>query len=281
MGLFDWLFKKKDAVKKQVSHQEQWEFYFCNIEHKLASVYVDLGLAESAPFESKSELFWVSIKMNVPKEDGLSSEEEAKSLWMIEDLLVNKFVNKHDAIYAGRTTSDGFRTLYFYLENRLDCEKTIATLMENFSQYAYDCGSKTDKGWNVYFNFFYPSPRDLQRIGNRRDIEQLEKNGDNLTKEREVFHWLYFKTESDRANFLKKIENDNFTVVAEFLSQASDNEKVKSEFIYGLQIKRKDKVDYENADKYLIYLWELAADCNGQYDGWETSVEKEISLGTV
>jgi regulator of RNase E activity RraB len=34
-------------------------------------------------------------------------------------------------------------------------------------------------------------------------------------------------------------------------------------------------VDHHSVDDYVLDLWQLAAACNGDYDGWETSVEKD------
>ncbi|MCL2132103.1 MAG: ribonuclease E inhibitor RraB [Lentimicrobiaceae bacterium] len=124
----------------------------------------------------------------------------------------------------------------------------------------------TIKKWGSYFNSLFPSPQQSQSIANRRVIDQLKKHGDSLTKEREVFHWIYFKTEKDRESYLDKIKNDNFTVV--------NKQKGKGKYRYGLEIKRVDKVDLDSVDKYVIYLWRLANETNGDYDGWETSVEE-------
>ncbi len=98
-------------------------------------------------------------------------------------------------------------------------------------------------------------------------LDNLEEGGDNLTLEREVFHWIYFKTEKDRENFIKEIEKLNFSIVTK--------SKIKDDFPFQLQIKRVDKVDEESVNEYVIQLWKLAPKYNGNYDGWETSIEKE------
>jgi regulator of RNase E activity RraB len=56
----------------------------------------------------------------------------------------------------------------------------------------------------------------------------------------------------------------------------SDNEKTSSgKFPYKLHISRIDNVDFDSVDEYVLDLWEFANECNGDYDGWETSIEKE------
>ena len=269
MGLFDKLFGKTTTSQPKVGHQEEWDFYFSNINDKLGSLFVDLGLYKVAPITDKSNVVWVSIKMNNPREDGLSSQEESGTLGDIEDALVNKITSKHNSIYVGRLTSAGDRDLYFYFGDITLYDKTISDVMVTYPKYQFDFGVKEDKEWDGYFNFLYPTPQQYQSIQNRRVVDQLEKNGDKLIQEREVFHWIYFKSDNDRENFLEKIKNDNFSIVSK------DSDKSWGEFAYRLQIKRVDKVDLSSVDEYVIYLWKLANELNAEYDGWETSIEKE------
>src|SRR5690606_35277255 len=83
MGLFDKLFGKTNPEKPtstsqtKVGYQEEWEFYFSNVNDKLGSLFVDLGLHKVAPMTDKPNVVWISIKMNNPREDGLSSQEES------------------------------------------------------------------------------------------------------------------------------------------------------------------------------------------------------------
>lgn len=275
MGLFDKLFgktnteKPTDSSQSKAGHQEEWEFYFSNVNDKFGSIFVDLGLHNVAPLTDKPNVVWVSIKMNNPREDGLSSQEESSSLGDIEDSLVDKIISKHNSIYVGRLTSAGDRDLYFYFGDTTLYDKTISEVMVAYPKYQFDFGSKEDQKWGGYFDFLYPLPQQYQSIQNRRVIEQLEKGGDKLIKAREVDHWIYFKTANDRETFLKGINKDGFSVVNQ------DFDKTLGELPYKLHIKRVDKVDQNSVDEYVIYLWKLAAECNGDYDGWETSIEKD------
>lgn len=97
-------------------------------------------------------------------------------------------------------------------------------------------------------------------------INSLRNAGDKLTASREVFHWIYFKNESDKNNYLKEVIKKGFVLVS--------SNTIKDKFPYQLQIKRIDKVDEDSVNKYVIYLWEKAVEYNGDYDGWETSIEK-------
>jgi uncharacterized protein (TIGR01619 family) len=274
MGLFDKLFGKKETESKleipgdTPSHEEDWDFYFSNVDDIIGSFYVDLGLIKVAPLIDKPNLVWVSVNMNNPRDDGLSSYEEFDTLSSIENRLLEFILRRYNATYAGRLTTDGHRDFYFYMGDTTLYDKTISESMVAFPKYKFDLGINEDKKWEQYLNFIYPNPRQLQSIQNRRVVDNLEKSGDPLLKARPVDHWIYFKTDSDRADFLKKIEPLKFEIV-------SGEEKTSfGDFPYKLQISRVDKVDFHSVDDYVLDLWEFANECNGDYDGWETSVEK-------
>lgn len=250
------------------SHTEEWDFYFSNVNDKLASIYVDLGLNKIAPAKNKPNLLWITIHMNNPRKDGLSSSEESDKLFEIEDAIVDKLKSSFNLIYCGRITSDGDRDLYFYVDDTALCGKLIYEQMRQFPKYTFEYGTKSDKSWKVYFDVLYPTPEQYQRITNRRVVDNLEKYGDKLIKEREVSHWLYFKSANNREKFLSNIKEEGFKIINKDLDKSL-------ELPFRLVIKRVDKVDLDSVNDYAIHLWKLAKEVGGEYDGWETSVEKD------
>ena len=252
---------------KTVDYKAEWDFYFSNVDNKPSSLSVDLGLYKVAPIEGKPNFIWISIKMNQALANGLSSSGESELLSKIEDNLVRKINSKFYSTYVGSLTSNGNKDFYFYVGDTTFYEKVLSEFTRTYPDYKINYGLKTDENWSGYFNFLYPSPQQFQSIQNRRIIDQLEKNGDKLTKMRDVDHWIYFNTKTDRDHFLKKIMYDGFTIVSQ------DYDKTSGGLPYKLHIKRIDKVDWNSVDGYVIYLWELANKFNGVYDGWETSLE--------
>lgn len=248
-------------------HTPEWDFYFSNVDNKYSSLFVDLGLYKIAPIKDKSNFVWVSIKMNEARGDGFSSSGEDELLEKIEKNLVAQIESKFHSSYVGRLTSNGHRDFYFYVGDTTFYGKVLSEFIRTNPEYQIDHGLKTDEDWSGYFDFLYPSPQQFQSIQNRRIINQLEKNGDKLTKMRDVDHWIYFKTKSDQDLFLNRIQFDGFTIITQ------DYDKISGGLPYKLHIKRIDKVDWNSVDSYVIYLWKLANDYNGVYDGWETSVE--------
>ena len=257
------------SQSKTDNHMPEWDYYFSNVDDKLSSLFVDLGLYKVAPLEDKFNFIWISVKMNNARVDGLSSSGESELLGTIEEKLVAQIYATFNSTYAGSLTSNGHKDFYFYIEDTTSYDNVLKEFIKVYPEYRFDYGSKIDKKWSGYFDFLYPSPQQFQSIQNRRVIDRLEKNGDKLIKMREVDHWIYFKTKKDQNLFLNKILFDGFTVVTK------EYDKKSGGLPYKLHIKRIDKVDWNSVDAYVVYLWKLASDCNGIYDGWETSVEKD------
>ncbi|WP_081979178.1 ribonuclease E inhibitor RraB [Lacinutrix jangbogonensis] len=47
-----------------------------------------------------------------------------------------------------------------------------------------------------------------------------------------------------------------------------------NEYKFVISVSRIDKVSYDEIDEYTLELWQKASDLNGDYDGWETSIEE-------
>lgn len=139
--------------------------------------------------------------------------------------------------------------------------------MKSFPEYRYDIGHQPDKAWAGYIDFLYPLPRERQVIQNRRVLEQLEKDGDDLTKAREVFHWIYFKTRNELDRF------ENFTESLGYKTMNKGKTEQPNAYKFVISISRIDHIGYDQIDEYVLELWEKAQELNGDYDGWETSIE--------
>jgi hypothetical protein len=244
---------------------KEWDFYFARVNDELASLFVDLGIRDSVPDPLRTYLVWCWVYMNQARSDGLSSASEAPVLGTIEDDLVRSL--REQALFVGRITTAGRREFYFYTEDPPPCEHAIEHAVGRHAAYRFDLGSKLDAPWSQYLDLLYPSPEELQRIKNRRTVEVLEKNGDQLTKARPVSHWAYFATPVDRNAFLVEVTRRGFTIADD-----STNTGEPSPRPYGIKVEKVGSID--KIDDVTIELFRLALLHDGEYDGWETSVEK-------
>ncbi len=151
-----------------------------------------------APDAENPWLLYVWVYFNHPREDGLSTSQEAGTLSQIEDSLTDAVRGTLNGFLAGRITTDGRREFYFYAPEFAGFDDAVARSMERFPEYEWDLDTQHDPEWKHYLGLLYPTPRDWQRINNRHVIEQLQKHGDSLEKKRAVFHWAYFSDEVSR-----------------------------------------------------------------------------------
>ena len=156
----------------------------------------------------------------------------------------------------GRNTSGGHRDFYFYPGN-IEIEALLKAAMANWPDYVFQTGARSDPEWSTYWRFLYPSPEDLERIGNRDVVDRLLKNGDDIEQPRKIDHFAVFKTILDRDRFLQYLSAAGFAV-------AELGETAKADF--SVEFNRIDRPD--RIDDVTIALFRAAKDNNGEYGGW-------------
>ena len=249
---------------------DSWDYYFANVNDSVASVFVNLGIRDSVPHADRPWLLWVWVYFRQPRDDGLSSSEEAPIFHEIEDSLTNEVRETTEATLVGRITTAGHREFYFYSPHQDRFGQAVAAAMMHFPNYEFDAGFKKDPDWSQYLNVLYPSPEEHQRIKNRHVIETLKQHGDSLTKSRLVSHWAYFKSPQDRQEFIAKASSGGFEV-----TDQSDDDEPNTEHPYGVKLERVDRIDWHSINNATLKLFRFVQEVDGDYDGWETSVEKD------
>ena len=258
------------ALDGEVEMSDEWDFYFTNVNGVLASIFVDLGIRQLVPQASHPWLLWSWVYFEEPREDGLSSSEESPTLREIEDALTRSVSEISHAELVGRITTDGRREFYFYGPDPARFDDAVSRALESFPKYRFEFGRQEDHGWLHYLNVLYPSPRDNQRIKNRHVLEALKNRGDSLKASRSVSHWAYFRSPEDRARFIAQVISNGFEICNE-----SEETELATECPYGVTIQRIDHIDWDSINEVTLELFELANEHGGEYDGWETSVEKD------
>ena len=243
---------------------ENWKPYLCNVNGKLASIFVNLGLRDAVPIASKPWLLWTWVYFQTPRDDGLSDSKEAPTLFKIEDALNLCVSRSCRALPCGRITTEGRREFYFYGETKDGFREAVAVALIDFDGYRFDVGEQEDSLWEQYLNVLYPSPVDLQRIANMDLLDALEGKGDVLTVPREVQHWMYFPSEPSRALFRDAATAAGFRIVSESES--------KGQLPFCISVARTQSIEQRSIDRTVIELLNLSQRFDGEYDGWETPV---------
>ena len=253
---------------REINMSEDWDFYFCKVDDRPASIFVDLGVAREAPLSSLPVVGYVRVHMHAPREDGLSSQVEFEALTSVEHAL-ETLQSDGAVVYVGRNTSDGFRDLYFYLRTAEGWDEYVAGIMKAFPNYQFESGTRIDPKWTTYFNFLYPSDEDRERIQNRRTCEVLEKRGDSLEQPRPINHWAYFPTPESRRAFVTEASTLGYQ-----LEELIDPEGRDESF--GARLSCIGRPSPGEIDDLTLPLFRAARSYGGDYDGWETQVVSPV-----
>ena len=244
---------------------QNWDFFMCRIEGAPASIRTNLALIEVAPLEGLSQRLQFYIKMQNPRPDGLSSNEEYPILCDIEDAIGDK-AEAIGAILAGVVKSEGFLELWFYTQNAEALAKTCEDALQTFEGYQSGYNIAEDPEWEDYFGFLYPDEFSYQTMQNRKVLMQLEKNGDKMEVPREIDHFFYFKEAAQQQAFAKEAEAKGFKVRFNDDEFVEDRKAEGKEYPYMVEATREDSP--LDIDDIVWDLLELASPFEGNYDGW-------------
>lgn len=242
---------------------DQWDFYQSLVDHEPASIFVNIGIAKDAPLAQFPTLAYLRVRMQKPRSDGLSSQDEYEALIALEDDISKAVEHDGQSTYVGRNTSSGNRDFYFYVRDS-SVESAMQQAMANWPGYEFEIGTREDAEWSVYWRFLYPSEEDFQRISNRSVVDQLLKHGDHIEEPRKIDHLARFKTLHDRDGFLLYLRANGYDI-----SQTNDASEAQLDVTFD-RIGRPSQIDEVTID-----LYRAALKHNGEYDGWGCSIVKK------
>ncbi len=239
--------------------KDNWDFYSLLVEDKPASIFVNLAWRAKAPKRSYDQMGFIRVYMNAPRDDGLSSQEEFETLKALEDAVTGLVCRKSPTVYVGRNTADGSRDLFFYTKNGRRFEEAARKAMSAFPAYKYECGCREDKNWEVYLDFLYPAPWNMQRIQNRHVCETLENQGDDLAATRAIDHHVYLPSPAAVDAFRAFLDENGYSII-------KADEAPGEGGLYWINFSRDDKP--AEIDETLWPVFEMTTKLGGDYDGW-------------
>jgi uncharacterized protein (TIGR01619 family) len=241
--------------------QPEWDFYFCKVEGKLASIMLDLALEPHLPLSQKPYLIQVGVELQHPDLHGMTTSREAEVLFIMEDRLADHLAEELGGIYVARNTSSNKRTFYYYCASMSGYKDVVNEVMEGFS-YAYESQGTADPGWTFYQQFLFPTPQEYRSILNRKVIDKLLAQGDDPQIEREVAHKISFSSISKAENFLEYIQGEGYKLGKLEASRANSG--------YEVVITAVHSVDLDTMDSIVLKLEQKGQQFGGQYLGWNT-----------
>ena len=238
---------------------DAWDHYLCRVDGDAASIFLDMGIAGSAPVSGFDEAAYLRLWMNDPRPDGLSSQDEFDTLIAIEDALEQEIGRSDTTIYVGRNTSSGRRDFFFYTKDSEAFRAAISAAMAKFDGYKAEIGIRPDESWSAYFDFLYPNEKQRQMMANRQTVRALGNEGDDGRTPRQVDHLILTGTREGAETIIQAVSALGFRLKPGTPFEGEDGG-------WGVEF---DKIEAPvEIDETTIMLRELAREHGGDYDGW-------------
>ncbi|NOT61046.1 MAG: DUF695 domain-containing protein [Acidobacteria bacterium] len=238
---------------------DDWEQVMTEVDGQPASMVVNLNAATVERMLARQQLFYLTIPLLSPTDNGLPTVEENEDLHAVLLALVNPLAREHNAQLTGHATTDGARTFYFYLSKPDGLNDSLERLLADFGQYTWKFQIEEEPTWETYFDFLRPTPEELQIIYNNRILHGMQEHGDQLTAPRRVDHWAYLPDEEKLAQFKAD----------ELLSHFEFEGEEETDAGWRVQFFRRESVQPNDIHRSTIELLRVAQGYGGHYDGWE------------
>jgi hypothetical protein len=244
---------------------DAWHTYPVQMGDHRAFITYNHGYAEIADKDKRDFLLKVRVKIKNPTPTGMPTSEEFPALSAVDEKLDDSLTGK-GAAYVGRITVDGYRYFHFYINFP---EQMASEAIDNVSKqtsYKLQYSHKKDIAKDGYWKDLYPTNDDWQVIQDMKVLDALKKSGDTPSKPREVFHWAYFLEMKTALNYGEWAQSNQYKLIS--VENTSDKKKV------GVRFSHIGTMVLEDITHHTIGLNRKAKELKGDYDGWETSVEK-------
>lgn len=244
---------------------DAWEVFPSQTGDHRALVSFNKSYAQIAEKDSRSSLFRVRVEFKHPTPKGWPPAEEFPELSKVEDSL-EAAVAANGGTQVGRITVDGHREFYFYAafpeKTAQDIVKSVAARATYKLQYVY----QRDPAKEGYWKNLYPTADDQQVIGDMHVLDSLRQQGDVSAVSRRVTHWAYFPKQGEAQQFADWANANAYKVSS--VAQTADKRKV------GVRFTHVGTTELEDITHHTIDINRKARTLGGDYDGWETSVER-------
>jgi len=239
------------------------EYYITNSDEGSVRTELEIDYVDEAPQQERPWLLWLFIKMDDVDSEGFATPAEHARLDEKVMQLKARLLEGIDAISVGQKEEDGWLELYFYAPSAKKFQNIAAEVMG--SAFVTDSGSTRDAKWEHYLYTLYPNVLMLQQLQSRHIIEELVEAGDDLTKEREVEHYLGFLTESQA----KRVAEELYLHGLE-LKDISYNSS--EEYGYTLILTQRHAIERELLEELAFLLITTAEKEHGIYVGWSSGI---------
>ena len=246
-----------------------WDVFIAQYEKGPGSVTLNMDLIYSSPKRHLPFVVITGVKTKKCSGDGWPDKEEYDNLYKVSDDIIGAISSTVKSELVGSWTYQCERLDYIYVADTVNIRQKIGEIYRNqYSNYESYFNIRVDRDWKAYREFLYPNEETFEYMQNDKVIMQLVNAGDNLSRARQVDHWIYFRNSEDRNIF------EDFARKKRYKIEGKDNLK-NSKSPFQLHISRADLVDHNSINVITTELRKKARELNGDYDRWETFIVKE------
>jgi len=164
--------------------------------------------------------------------------------------------------YVGMRFIDGWSELYFYSLNSKNLQQDVYAYLQQ-NGFKYEGGVVKDAKWDFYHGNLEPNELQYFMIESQKIINMLVEEGDDISKEREVEHYVMFDTQTQMQRFSETSKELGF----EFKDEISSDECQ-----YGVALNKCHNLEYKTLNDTIKSLCELSNKEHGSYELWSTTL---------
>jgi len=208
----------------------------------------------------------VRLTIKEPGVNGVGlTEIEYREVIALEQILIGQMAEV-DCLYVGRITTQGFVFYTFYTNTNESTLNERVSLIESRGDYELASSYNHDPDRDSYWNYLFPTKRDLRVIQDKEIVDALVEQGDMLKQARRIDHLAFFDSENDVKKFCNWLKGNKFKV-KEYVGLGKIKDKFQLSFYQAEAIPLPNETN-----PITIKLLEKAKQFNGDYDGWSACV---------
>lgn len=258
--------------------ESDWAQYMVDLNGQPGSCVVDLGWAEEGPDESRPVCSLLRVPLAEPGDDGLGTEEEIDRLHAIEDETLDSVLDRLGLVMVATVRGAGAIDYWFYGPTDR-AEELLDAAAEAFEGYEVEGGSQEDAEWKQYFEALYPDRHGMRQIGDQRVLVALAEAGDKSEVPRDIEHVALFPSKQTAEGFAAKVGEEGFRIdrveeVEQDPEEGADNDEADGPR-WCVEFANESAAELADILPVTAHLEDLADECGGAYDGWQTAVMKD------
>jgi hypothetical protein len=245
-----------------------FDFYFGTRNGVPFLESVDLAANDHIPLSSHPVRLRVRVRMHDPRDDGLRSPQETDALYEVDDRLRELLERECDAIYWGKTITDGWTYFSYQIPAGLEARDIGWPEDGIIAGYPTELSARSDPEWGGYRSA-YPNTYQEHQMHNRAQQRELEEQGDCLAKRRRVNHLALFPSATSMEAAILLLKKAKFRIDDRFQTDVPDDAKR-----FGVEFHRTNRCDGRWPDAITAQILDCIEPSDGCYDGWGCFVKR-------